>query len=72
MGRCNTRSQSTGLIESRGEFMELGLRMAGKGGSLWIILAQEAVGVFIYAALPGALRIAEVHFHIGGHPEARL
>ena len=46
--------------------------MAGQGGSLWKILAQEAVGVFICAALAGALRIAEVHFHIGGHTEAGL
>ena len=31
------------------------------------VLPQEPIGVFVRAALPGALRIAEVDFHIGSH-----
>ena len=33
------------------------------------VLAQQAVGVFVRAALPRALRIAEVHLDVGRHSE---
>ena len=39
-------------------------------GSFWEVLSQQPIRVFVRAALPGALRITEVHFHIRSHCEA--
>jgi hypothetical protein len=39
-------------------------------GFLWEILSQQPVGVFVGAALPGALRITEVDVDLGGDREA--
>jgi hypothetical protein len=33
--------------------------------SLWEVLAQETIGVFVRAALPGAVRVAKVHLEAG-------
>ena len=33
------------------------------------VLAEQTVGVLVAPALPGAVRVAEVHGHIGGHGE---
>ena len=38
----------------------------GSGRSSGEVLSQQEIGVFIGAALPQTLRIAKVHFHIGG------
>ena len=43
--------------------------MDGQVGPFRKVLSQQSVGVFVAAALPGALGIAEVHFHIRGHCE---
>src|SRR3954469_8009553 len=40
--------------------VELGLGDAGEALALREVLAQESVGVFVRAPLPGALRVAEV------------
>ena len=48
------------------------MRVAGQVGFLREVLSQQPVGVFVGAALPGALRIAEEDFHIGGHGEALM
>jgi len=39
--------------------------MMAKVGSFWEILAQQAIGVFIAAPLPRALRIAEIDVYTG-------
>ena len=71
MGRCNTgleftcrsfkaQSFSRALIEAQGYLVEIGLRIAGQVGFLREVLSQQPVGVLVGAALPRALRIAEV------------
>ena len=40
-----------------------------KVGAFGQILAQQSVGVFTSAALPWAVRVAEVHLHTGGGGE---
>src|SRR5262245_34673627 len=39
-------------------------------GSSWEVLADQAVGVFVAAALPGTSRVAEVDLHLGGDRKA--
>ena len=39
-------------------------------GSSWEVLADQAVGVFVAAALPGTPRVAEVDLHVGGDRKA--
>jgi hypothetical protein len=46
------------------------LRIAGQVGFFREVLSQQSVRIFVGAALPRALRITEVDFHIGGHREA--
>jgi hypothetical protein len=45
------------------------MSIGGKVCPLGKILSQQPVGVFVGAALPGAMRIAEVDFHMGSHRE---
>lgn len=59
-------------VEFAGDGVEIVLAEMGEIHPLGKILAQEAVGVFIAAALPGAVRIAEIDLHIGGHGEAGM
>ena len=81
MVRCNTGLESTcgnfkvqsfswALIEAQGYLVEVGLGIAGQVGFLWEVLSQQPVGVFVGAALPGALRITEVDLHLRVHREA--
>src|SRR5271156_4053208 len=63
------QSFSRALIETQRDPVQLGLRVAGKVGSLRQVLPQQAVGVFVRSSLPGAVRIAEVDFHICGYRE---
>jgi hypothetical protein len=46
------------------------LRIAGQAGFFREVLSQQPVGIFVGAALPRALRITEVDFHLRGHREA--
>ena len=80
MGRRNTCAQFTrwsleaqsfsrALIETQRDLVQLGLRVAGKIGSLRQVLTQQTVGVFVGSSLPGAVRVTEVNFHICGHRE---
>src|SRR5271163_2088350 len=48
----------------------MGLGDAREVGSSWEVLAEQAVGVFVAAALPGTARIAEVDLHFGGDCKA--
>src|ERR1700722_18333820 len=80
-GRCNTgleftrrgfkaQGLSRALLEAQSYLVEIGLRVDGQVGFLREVLSQQAGGIFIGAALPGALRITEVDFHIRVHREA--
>src|ERR1700731_5232147 len=81
MDRWNTCLEFTGrsfkaqsfswmLIEAQRYLVEIGLRITGQVGFLGEVLSQQPVGVFVGASLPGALRITEEDFHLGGHREA--
>ena len=58
------------LIELPSHFVEVGLGVAGQVGFLGEVLSQQSIRVFVGAALPGALRIAEVDVDLGGDREA--
>src|SRR5271169_6078907 len=58
------------LIESQSDRIEMGLGDAREVGSSWEVLADQAVGVFVAAALPGTARVAEVDLHFGGGRKA--
>src|ERR1700689_270918 len=77
-GRCNTCAQFTrwrfesqclsgSLIQAQRDMVELRLRKTRQVGASREVLPQEQIGVFIAAALPGTLWIAEVDLHIRGH-----
>src|SRR5271154_5979021 len=57
-----SQSFSRALIETQRDLVQLGLRVAGKIGSLRQVLTQQTVGVFVGSSLPGAVRVAEVDF----------
>src|SRR5258707_1496730 len=46
-------------VELPGDVIEFGLRGRRQIAPLWGVLAQQAVGVFVDAALPKAFRIGE-------------
>ena len=48
-------------IELPGNGIKLCLREAGEIGALGEILAQQAIGILVDAALPRAVRIGEIH-----------
>src|SRR5580700_4505882 len=77
-GRCNTCAQFTrwsfesqclsgSLIQAQRDMVELRLRKTRQVGASREVLPQEQIGVFIAAALPGTLWIAEVDLHIRGY-----
>ena len=53
------------VVHSQVNGVKVFLSQLGQIGAFWQILAQQAVGVLIGAALPGAVRVAEVHLHAG-------
>ena len=69
-GNLEAQSFSRALIEAQHDCVQLGLRVAGKVGSLRQVLPQQAVGVFVRSSLPGAVRITEVNFHVRSDREA--
>src|SRR5271165_1147669 len=80
-GRCNTGMESTrwsfkvqslarALIEAPHYLVEVGRGVAGQVCFPGEVLSQQAVGVFVGAALPGTLRITEVDVHLRGDGEA--
>jgi len=52
-------------IEIEGDAVEILLGEDGQVGALRQVLAEQAVGVFVDAALPGAMGIGEVHLNAG-------
>jgi hypothetical protein len=53
------------VVEAFGDFVEVVLCVSTEVGSLGQILAYEAIGIFVAAALPRAVGIAEVDFDAG-------
>jgi hypothetical protein len=49
--------------------VELRLRITGQVGVSREMLPQQQIGVFVGAALPGTLRIAEADLHIRGYSD---
>ena len=54
------------VVEAVGDGVELFLRVDGEISTLGQVLPEQAVGVFAGAALPRAVRIAELDSHAGG------
>jgi len=52
-------------IEFKRDGIEVFLIKDGEVGALGQVLAQQAVGVFIAASLPRAMRISKVDLHAG-------
>ena len=71
-GRFVVQGFSGSFVELPGDVAELGLAEGGEIDAVGQVLAQEPVGVFVGAALPGAVRIAEVDFDIGRQGEASV
>ena len=63
---------SAPLVELAGDGAELGLAEGSEVDSVGEVLAQQAVVVFVGAALPGALGIAEIDGDVGGECEAAV
>src|SRR4051812_32144323 len=57
-------------IETQSDCVQLRVREAGQVGLLRQVLTQKPIGVFVRAALPGTLWIAEVHLHLRSDCEA--
>ena len=57
------------LVELPSHLVEVGLGVDGQISFLREVLSQQTVGVFVGAALPGALRITEVDVDLGGDGE---
>src|SRR5258708_9336409 len=64
-GMCSTRS----AVEAVGDGIEFVLTVDREVSALWQVLTQQPVSVLTGAALPGTVRIAEVHAHASGGAE---
>src|SRR4029077_20230006 len=60
------------FVELTRHFVQIGLRVHGQVGALGKVLSQQAIGVFIRAALPRTLRIAEVNIDVGRQREPSM
>src|SRR5262245_35131775 len=78
--RCNTLGECSGgrfevqglagpLIELTSDGIEPGLGEGFQVRASWEVLAQQAIGILVGAALPRAVRVAEVHLDVGGDGE---
>src|SRR5215211_1118072 len=57
-------------VECVGDGGQIAGAVAGEIGALGEVLPEQPVGVLVGAALPGALRVAEVHLQPGGDSKA--
>src|SRR6478672_2941195 len=53
------------FVELTSHFVQIGLRMHRQVGAFRKVLSQQTIGVLIRAALPRALRVAEVDIDVG-------
>jgi hypothetical protein len=56
-------------VQAVGDSIEFILAVDREVGAFGQVLTQQSVGVFASAALPRAVRVAEVHAHAGGGGE---
>ena len=56
---------SGAAVELGGDLVQFGLGVDGEVGAFGQVLAQQPVGVLVAAALPRAVRIAEIDLHAG-------
>src|SRR5271156_5729191 len=68
-GSFESQCLSGSLIQAQRDMVELRLRKSRQVGASREVLPQEQIGVFVAAALPGAVRITEINFHIRGYRE---
>src|SRR5271156_2965850 len=66
-GSFESQCLSGSLIQAQRDMVELRLRKSRQVGASGEVLPAEEIGVFVGAALPGTLWIAEVDLHIRGH-----
>ena len=62
-GSFESQCFSGSLIQAQRDMVELRLRKTRQVGASRKVLPQEQIGVFVGAALPGTLWIAEVDLH---------
>ncbi len=55
------------VVEPMSHSIEMTLTMDREVRAPWEVLPEQTVGILVRAALPGALRVAEVHLHAGGN-----
>src|SRR3954452_22842842 len=61
-GRCLVAERLAGAaVERGGDGVEIARGVLAEVGALGEVLAQQAIGVLVGAALPRAVRVAEVH-----------
>ena len=79
-GRCNSLLESSGRsrvaerlarpgVQLERDAVEVLLAVDRKVGALGEVLSEQAIGVLVRAALPGAPRVGEVDLDIGGQGE---
>ena len=56
---------SWALVEFSCNFTQLRLQDFREVRSLWKVLSEQTVGIFIRAAFPGAFRVTKVDIYIG-------
>ena len=59
-------------VEFGGDRVQVGGAVHGQVAALREVLAQQAVGVLVAAALPGRVRVAEVDLEVGGDGDAAV
>ena len=64
--------QSGSSIQAERDGIQLGLAVAGEISRVRQVLTQQAVGVFVRATLPWALRVTEVHLDIRRNRERTM
>src|SRR5215204_2210865 len=70
LGRCSpAQGLSRSAVEGDRHSREVLGAVHAEVGALWKVLPQQPVGVLVRAALPGAVRIAEVDCHASLDPE---
>src|SRR5712672_1965630 len=60
------------FIELTSHFVQIGLRVHRQVGALRKVLSQQAIGVLVRPALPGALRIAKIDVDFGRQRKATM
>ena len=71
-GRVEAVRGPWSAVQAVGDGVEIVLTEAAQVRALGQVLAQQPVGVLAGAALPRAVRIAEVHRHAGARAELRV